>query len=239
MDGQVQTLLNRISLVSAAVATLSLLYLFSHTSLSCRPLDPRHRDALALTFARTPFPRSSCEAAARRPLPPDKRSKRLQSTRDWRRRVDSYAALFATLRSRGVLGNASRVLCVAAGAGHDVAALWESGVGDVTGVDLVDVPPLVRRCDPHNLPFFDGVFDLGFSAGLDEALFPARFVEEMERTVRRGGGIVLVVERCSSEEEVEEVRALFKRSTFLGVGNATLVGSEMTVIMMKRKSTHP
>ncbi|CAA6671902.1 unnamed protein product [Spirodela intermedia] len=205
MEGHVQELLNRITLISAAVATICLFYVFSASSSSCRQLDSRHHEALAMTVARSPFPRSSCEAASRRPLPPEKRWKKLQSTREWRRRV---------------------------------AALRESGVADVTGIDIVDVPPLVRRSDPHNLPFFDGVFDLGFSAGLDGALFPARFVAELERTVRKGGAIVLAFRRCSSEAEVDEVRGLFKRSALIHLSNATLVGSESTIITMRNGAAH-
>ncbi|TYK04660.1 methyltransferase [Cucumis melo var. makuwa] len=58
------------------------------------------------------------------------------------------------------------------------------GVHDVIGVELIDSPPLVSRADPHNLPFFDHVFDLAFTAHLVEALFLSRFVSEMERVVR-------------------------------------------------------
>nr|CAD1844419.1 unnamed protein product [Ananas comosus var. bracteatus] len=69
----------------------------------------------------------------------------------------------------------------------------DSGVADVTGVDL-DFPRLVNRADPHNLPFFDGVFDLAFTPGLAGALFPMRFTAEMEHTLRQGGTIVLALE---------------------------------------------
>ncbi|KAA0038913.1 methyltransferase [Cucumis melo var. makuwa] len=67
------------------------------------------------------------------------------------------------------------------------------GVHDVIGVELIDSPPLVSRADPHNLPFFDHVFDLAFTAHLVEALFLSRFVSEMERVVRPNGVCVIVV----------------------------------------------
>ena len=114
-------------------------------------------------------------------------------------------------------------------------AMRELGVSDVTGIDIVDVPPLVRRSDPHNLPFFDGVFDLGFSAGLDWALFPARFVAELERTVIKGGIIVLAFGRFST---AEEVRSLFKRSSLISLSNVTLIGSEMSMIIVKNGAMH-
>ncbi|KAF6170422.1 hypothetical protein GIB67_014352 [Kingdonia uniflora] len=106
------------------------------------------------------------------------------------------------------------------------------GVGDVTGVELIDSPPLVSRADPHNLPFFDGVFDLGFTAHLGEALFPTRFVSELERTVRIGGVCVIVIEECD-DDEVGEIRSLFRLSSFVSARNVTLVGLKMTQIIMR------
>ena len=70
------------------------------------------------------------------------------------------------------------------GADHEVVALSASSV------ELVDLPPLVNRANPHNLAFFDGMFNLTFSTQLDEALFPA----EMERTVGSAGSSIVVHE---------------------------------------------
>ncbi|KAI6693502.1 hypothetical protein NL676_021212 [Syzygium grande] len=90
------------------------------------------------------------------------------------------------------LPDLSKVLYVSAETSHEVVALSESSVTDVTGVELIDLPPLVSRTDPHNLPFFDGVFDLAFSGNLEETLLLLRFVAEIERTVRFGGSAGLV-----------------------------------------------
>lgn len=117
-----------------------------------------------------------------------------------------------------------------------MAALLDSGVTDVTGVDLIDFPPLVKRADPHNLPFFDDVFDLGFSDGLALALYPVRFVSELERTVRRGGAVVLAVARESAK--VEEVVGLFKRSNLLEVRSVHFDGSDMNLVIMKNNGTN-
>lgn len=114
-------------------------------------------------------------------------------------------------------------------------ALQDSGVVDVTGVDLIDYPPLVKRADPHNLPFFDNVFDLGFSDGLAGALYPIRFVTELERTVRRGGAVVLLV--ATKVAKVEEVVGLFKMSNLLEVKSVNLDGSDMNLIIMNNNGT--
>jgi SAM-dependent methyltransferase len=130
------------------------------------------------------------------------------------------------------LNNETKVLCVSAGAGHEVMALNNMGVSDVTGVEIVDSLPLVKRADPNNLPFFDGVFDLAFSAHLEEALFPLRFAGEMERTVRNGGVCVVVVEECGGVE-VDAIVGLFRKSMFVGAENVTLIGMRMTRIITR------
>lgn len=137
----------------------------------------------------------------------------------------------------GLLHNHSKALCVSAGAGHEVMALFQMGLVDVTGVELVDSPPLVSRADPHNLPFFDRVFDFSYSGHLAEALFPARFAAEMERTVRRDGVCVVAVEECG-EEEVREIVGLFKKSKFVDVANVTLTGTKMTRIIVRVGASH-
>ena len=115
-------------------------------------------------------------------------------------------------------------------------SLKEIGIHEVTGVELVDSPPLVSRSDPHNLPFFDGVFNLGFSAHLDLALFPSRYVRELERTVRVGGTCVVCVEECGNGE-VKEVMKLFTKSEFSESRNVTLMGSKVTMIITRRIKT--
>lgn len=56
---------------------------------------------------------------------------------------------------------------------------------------------------------------------------------ELERTVRRGGAVVLAVDRPSSAQEAEGIKALFRRSSLLEARNTTMLGSEMTLFIMK------
>uniref|UniRef100_A0A0D9WIA8 Methyltransferase type 11 domain-containing protein n=1 Tax=Leersia perrieri TaxID=77586 RepID=A0A0D9WIA8_9ORYZ len=213
MDRRVQRL---VSVAAAAAATISLLYLFSHASTSC-----------TTTLSLAPLPRTSCDAAARRVVPPDRRLAKLRSSARWHRRSESLSSsAFAPLRRLRLLAGSFRVLCLAAAAGNAVDALHDEGVGDVTGVDLVDFPPLVRRADPHHLPFSDGAFDLVFSdepAGISGALFPSRIAAEAERAVRVGGGIALAVDR---HLDPAAVVALFKRSRIVDMRDLNLDGSQ-------------
>ncbi|KAF2931498.1 uncharacterized protein [Oryza sativa Japonica Group] len=217
MDRRVQRL---VSGVAAAAATVSLLYLISHASTSCFP------GATTLPLAR--FPRTSCDAASRRVVPPGRRLAKLRASARWRRRSVALASssAFASLRGLRLLAGSSRALCLAAGAGHAVDALRAEGVGDVTGIDFVDFPPLVRRADPHHLPFSDGAFDLIFSddpAGFSGALFPSRFAAEAERAVRSGGTIALAVDR---HLDPSAVAVLFKRSRIVDQRDLTMDGSQ-------------
>ncbi|KAJ6897544.1 S-adenosyl-L-methionine-dependent methyltransferases superfamily protein [Populus alba x Populus x berolinensis] len=60
-------------------------------------------------------------------------------------------------------------------------------------MDLVPYPPLVVEGDFHRQPFDDGTFDFEFSNVFDHALFPDKFVGEIERTLKPGGICVLHV----------------------------------------------
>ncbi|KAJ1263528.1 hypothetical protein BS78_09G192400 [Paspalum vaginatum] len=224
IDRRAQRLATPVAIVLAAIATLSLLCLLRHASTYCLPSSQ-------LTISLAPFPRTSCDAASRRVVPPDRRLAKLQASPRWRRRTASLSAsVFPSLRGLGLLAAPSRVLCLAAGAGHAVDAFRAAGTGDVTGVDLIDFPPLVRRAHPHCLPFSDGAFDLVFSddpSAIPGTLFPSRLVAEVERAVRRDGGIALAVDR---EIDTAAVAALFKRSRVVDVKDATLDGSQLSML---------
>ena len=238
IDRHAVRLVSRVSVALAAIATLSLLHLLRHASMYCFSAS----DPVALTISLGPFPRTSCDAASRRVVPPDRRLAKLRASPRWRRRAASLAtSAFAPLRGLGLLAAPSRVLCLAAGAGHAVDALRASGTRDATGIDLVDFSPLVHRADPHRLPFSDGAFDLVFSddpTAISGALFPSRLASEAERAVRRGGGIALAFDR---EIETAAVATLFKRSRVVDLKDVTLDGSQVRLLILQSNGTtsHP
>ncbi|KAG5400579.1 hypothetical protein IGI04_015186 [Brassica rapa subsp. trilocularis] len=140
-------------------------------------------------------------------------------TKAWTSRLSSFSSYFLRFCNLGLLRNHTKALCLSAGAGHAPMAMAQIGLSDVTAVELVDSLPLVRRADPHNLSFFYGAFDFAFTAYLDDALFPWRVVEEMERTVRRGGFCVVAVDECGGDD-VREIARLFLKSKLVDVANA-------------------
>ncbi|KAJ0054240.1 hypothetical protein Pint_02117 [Pistacia integerrima] len=213
MEKHIEDILRKISFGAITVATFTLLMMILQTPETC-------------IIEKTPmvkFPKSSCDSSHRQHLPIEKKNQRLWSTKSWNQQVHAHMLHFQQLQGLSLLFNHSKVLCISAGAGHEVMALNKIGVADVTGVELMDSLPLVSRADPHNLPFFDEVFDVAFTAHLTEALFPSRFADEMERTVKNDGLCVVLVEQCGAQE-LKEIVGLFRKSS-LGDGEKENVGS--------------
>ncbi|WZZ23711.1 hypothetical protein YC2023_007112 [Brassica napus] len=147
-------------------------------------------------------------------------------------RLSSFSSYFLRFRNLGSLCNHTKALCLSAAAGHAPMEMAQIELYDITAVELVDSLPLVRRADPHNLHFFDGAFDFAFTAHLDDALFPWRVVEGMERAVRRGRFCVVAVDECGGDD-VREIARLFLKSKLVDVANVTLEGSKKTSILLK------
>ncbi|KAG2263122.1 hypothetical protein Bca52824_070201 [Brassica carinata] len=225
MERNVEKMLNRVSTVFIIIGTLIMVIMILQTPKTC--ISPE-----APSKPHTHFPRSTCDSSPRKHLPLPKKNARLWSSKAWKTRLTSFSSYFLRFRDLGLLRNHTRALCLSAGAGHAPMAMNRIGLSDVTAVELVDSLPLVRRADPHNLPFFDGVFDFAFTAHLGDALFPWRVVEEMERTVRGGGFCVVAVDECGGDD-VRDVARLFLKSKIVDVANVTLEGLKRTSILLK------
>ncbi|TYI83000.1 hypothetical protein E1A91_D05G260900v1 [Gossypium mustelinum] len=229
MEKQIQKFQNEVSFVSITIATLIITFLFLQTPKTCIPPSALQKPHLR-------FPNSTCDSTPRHYLPLSKKNARLWSSKSWMTQVSSFTQFFTQLYQNGLLKNHSKVLCVSAGAGHEVMALSKMGLKNVIGVELIESLPLVSRANPHNLPFFDGAFDVAFTGHLMAALYPLRNAEEMERTVRNGGVCVVVVDECG-EEEVKEIVRLFRRSRLLSSSDVTLNGRRVTRIIMRKKAS--
>uniref|UniRef100_A0A1J3JET7 Methyltransferase type 11 domain-containing protein n=2 Tax=Noccaea caerulescens TaxID=107243 RepID=A0A1J3JET7_NOCCA len=225
MERNVEKMLNRVSVAFISIGTVIMVIMILQTPKTC--ISPE-----APSKSHTHFPRSTCDSSPRQHLPLPKKNARMWSSKAWKKRLSSFSSYFIRFRDLGFLQNHTKALCLSAGAGHAPMALSQIGLADVTAVELVESLPLVRRADPHNLPFFDGVFDFAFTAHLAEALFPWRFVEEMERTVRRGGICLVAVDECGGDD-VKDITRLFLNSKLVDVANVTLEGSKMTSLLLK------
>ncbi|XP_071701093.1 uncharacterized protein [Rutidosis leptorrhynchoides] len=227
MEKHIQIFLTKISYLSIAVSTLILIFIFCFQPPPQTCINPNSNPN------QKSHPLSTCHVSPRPITTVDHKNHRLWSTNTWRKSVSSFTSLFINLQTLTNISNHTHSLIMSAGGGQAVMAMHQIGVVDVTGVEVIDSPPLVSRADPHNLPFFDSVFGLGFSVELDQALFPDRYVSEMERTVSVGGVIVVCVQVCG-DDEVNDVLKLFRKSEFLGARNVTVMASKMTMIVVKR-----
>ncbi|CAO2177631.1 unnamed protein product [Urochloa humidicola] len=172
------------------------------------------------------------------------RLRRVWATRDWQRKVTTFATFFTSLQHQHLLTNTSRALCVGARLGQEVAALRQIGVRNAVGIDLAPAPPLVVRGDFHAQPFEDETFDFEFSNVFDHALYPDRFAAEIERTLRPGGVAVLHVavhrrgDRYSANDllDVKGLVGLFRRCEVVRVSKVDAFGLDTEVILRKKRS---
>ncbi|ERN13702.1 uncharacterized protein LOC18441949 [Amborella trichopoda] len=166
----------------------------------------------------------------------------LWKTRDWRRKIDVFSLFFRELKDQNLLRNDSKALCIGARVGQEVVALREIGVQDSIGIDLVPSPPLVLQGDFHKQPFDDAVFDFEFSNVFDHALYPERFVAEIERTLKPSGVCVLHVaikrrgDKYSANDllSVEPLIQLFKSSDVVRVRRVDGFGLDTEVVFRKK-----
>ncbi|RID53524.1 hypothetical protein BRARA_G00910 [Brassica rapa] len=166
-------------------------------------------------------------------------------TRDWDRKIKVFSRFFQDLKRQKFLSNVSKCLCVGARVGQEVEALKRVGVTDSVGMDLVLYPPLVVKGDFHHQPFDDETFDFEFSNVFDHALYPEKFVGEIERTLRPGGICVLHVALSTRSDKysandlysVEALVRLFRRSEVVHVRNVDGLGLDTEVVFRKKRDS--
>ncbi|PIN17768.1 Sterol 24-C-methyltransferase [Handroanthus impetiginosus] len=171
--------------------------------------------------------------------------RKIWTTRDWDRKIRVFAAFFDDLKRKNLLFNSSKALGVGARMGQEVEALKRVGVSDSIGIDLVPSPPLVLHGDFHHQPFDNETFDFEFSNVFDHALYPEKFVGEIERTLRPGGVCVLHVALSTRSDKysandllsVEPLTKLFKRSELVHVRTVDGFGLDTELVFRKKQLT--
>ncbi|KAK9074630.1 hypothetical protein SSX86_007228 [Deinandra increscens subsp. villosa] len=172
--------------------------------------------------------------------------RKIWTTRDWDRKIRVFSQFFSDLKHKKLISNTSKALCVGARVGQEVEALKRVGVRDSVGLDLVPYPPLVIRGDFHYQPFDDETFDFEFSNVFDHALYPERFVGEIQRTLKVGGVCVLHValdrrsDKYSANDlySVEPLIEMFNGSDFVFSRKVDGFGLDTEVVFRKRKPIH-
>lgn len=99
--------------------------------------------------------------------------------------------------------------------------------------------------DFHKQPFGDATFDFEFSNVFDHALYPWKFVGEIERTLKPGGFCVLHVllskraDKYSANDlfSVRPLEKLFKDSQLVEVRKIDGFGLDTEVVFRKNNNT--
>lgn len=173
--------------------------------------------------------------------------RKIWTTRDWNRKIPVFARFFEDLKEKNLLHNTSKALCIGARVGQEVEALRRIGVADSVGMDLVPFPPLVVKGDFHNQPFQNDTFDFEFSNVFDHALYPQRFVGEIERTLKPNGVCVLHValsrraDKYSANDlfSVRPLVEMFKNSELVHVRTVDGFGLDTEVAFRKKLKPTP
>ncbi|KAF8021560.1 hypothetical protein BT93_G1877 [Corymbia citriodora subsp. variegata] len=171
--------------------------------------------------------------------------RKIWTTRDWDRKVRVFARFFESLKSRKLLSESSKALSIGARVGQEVAALKLIGVNDSIGIDLVPRPPLVIKGDFHDQPFPNATFDFEFSNVFDHALYPGKFVGEVERTLKPGGICVLHVtvrhrtDKYSANDlySLDPLVEMFKESELVETRTIDGFGLDTEVVFRKKMKT--
>ncbi|KAJ0038117.1 hypothetical protein Pint_23609 [Pistacia integerrima] len=169
--------------------------------------------------------------------------RQIWTTRDWDRKIQVFAKFFDELKRKNLLSNQSKALCIGARVGQEVEALKRIGVNDSVGIDLVPYPPLVIKGDFHKQPFDDETFDFEFSNVFDHALYPNKFVREIERTLKPGGVCVLhvAISRRGDKYSANDLYSskplvkMFKKSEMVDVRKVDGFGLDTEVVFRKKE----
>ncbi|KAK8567631.1 hypothetical protein V6N13_105588 [Hibiscus sabdariffa] len=169
--------------------------------------------------------------------------RKIWTTRDWDRKINVFSKFFDELKRENLLSNSSKSLSIGARVGQEVEALKRVGVADAIGIDLVPFPPLVVKGDFHNQPFHNDTFDFEFSNVFDHALYPTKFVAEIERTLKPDGVCILHValsrrgDKYSANDlySIKPLSKLFRRSELVRVRKVDGFGLDTEVVFRKKK----
>ncbi|KAG0502770.1 hypothetical protein HPP92_002842 [Vanilla planifolia] len=119
-------------------------------------------------------------------------TRQLWTSREYRKAVEFYSAVFQDLVGEGFLSPCSKSLCIDSASGHEVIALKEIGITDVVGISRKKLQPLVLAGDIFHQPFANNTFDFVFAGGIDRTRQPANLAGEIARVLKPEGFLVIL-----------------------------------------------
>ncbi|KAJ0678529.1 putative methyltransferase type 11, S-adenosyl-L-methionine-dependent methyltransferase [Helianthus annuus] len=228
-----------LSLIILSLFILIILSLQSHNSLQ-KPISTNPTHGLKIRPGYTSYDTYIHHQLKKTTNP---KLRKIWTTRDWARKIRVFQRFFNRLKQEKLLSTTSKALCVGARVGQEVEALKRVGVNNSIGLDLVPYPPNVVKGDFHYQPFDDETFDFEFSNVFDHALYPDKFVGEIQRTLKIDGICVLHVaisrrsDKYSANDlySVEPLKMLFNGSELVRSRKVDGFGLDTEVVFRKKK----
>lgn len=151
----------------------------------------------------------------------DKRRQKKWLGEEWRLKIDIFKKLFEV--NSEIINKSNKCICLGSRTGQEVVALKELGIDNTIGIDLHKFEPYTIQGDIHNINFEDNSFDLEFSNIFDHSLYPEKFVEEIYRTLKPKGYVILHFQFGIRQDKYTEtiikdkniLRKLFNKFTFI------------------------
>lgn len=151
----------------------------------------------------------------------DKRRQKKWLGEEWRLKIDIFKKLFEV--NSEIINKSNKCICLGSRTGQEVVALKELGIDNTIGIDLHKFEPYTIQGDIHNINFEDNSFDLEFSNIFDHSLYPEKFVEEIYRTLKPKGYVILHFQFGIHQDKYTEtiikdkniLRKLFNKFTFI------------------------
>jgi SAM-dependent methyltransferase len=144
---------------------------------------------------------------------------------EWDLKVQGFKNEFSKLKN--LLKEDSKILCLGARTGQEVAAFKEMGYSNTVGIDIVPCEPHVVLGDIHELSFSNNEFDLIYSNIIDHSINPKKMASEIERVLKIDGLFYLQIQLGINQDEFTEfeiknpmhdVVPLFNRSFCVHIG---------------------
>tara|TARA_Y100000389_G_C17452396_1_gene515751 strand:+ start:764 stop:1357 length:594 start_codon:yes stop_codon:yes gene_type:complete len=171
----------------------------------------------------------------------DKSKQKKWLNKEWRLKIDIFKNVFNT--NINIIKKLKKGLCLGARTGQEVLALQELGLKDTIGIDLHEFPPYTIKGDIHNLNFPDNTFDFEFSNIFDHSIYPDKFINEIERTLKLNGIIIFHLQLNINQDKYTEIiiknlnsfKSLFKKCKIISERkiNTGIIAMNYEIVLQK------
>lgn len=171
----------------------------------------------------------------------DKSKQKKWLNEEWRLKIDIFKNIFNN--NIDIIEKSSKGLCLGSRTGQEVLALKELGLEDIIGIDLHEFLPYTIKGDIHNLNYPNNTFDFEFSNIFDHSIYPDKFINEIERTLKLNGIIIFHLQLNINQDEYTEIiiknlnsfKSLFKKCKIISERqiNTGIIAMNYEIVLQK------